>query len=65
MSFFNPKKFVGMKLEDAKKDANDCGFTIRVLKQDGQSFAGTCEVNRFRINVEVDNGVITAVRNVG
>ncbi len=56
---------VGKTLEEASALAAENGFTIRPTRIDGESLFGTCDMNRSRINVEVENNVITIVGRIG
>lgn len=59
------KKFaftlIGMKKEAADIAAEAEGFKTRVVEQDGQHFAGTCDYRFDRINLYITDGVITKV----
>jgi hypothetical protein len=49
-----------MTVDEATAWANERGMTVRVVKLDGESLPGTKDYRPERINVEVENGVITA-----
>ena len=51
---------IGMTVDEATAWANERGMTVRVVKLDGESLPGTKDYRPERINVEVENGVITA-----
>ena len=38
--------------------------TVRVIKQDGEEFMVTQDFRKNRVNVEVEDGKITKIRNV-
>jgi hypothetical protein len=59
------KKFaftlIGMKKDEAEVEAQKEGFNIRVVEQDGQNFAGTCDYRFDRINLYITDGIIKKV----
>jgi hypothetical protein len=56
---------VGVTAERAEEIAAEQGWTIRIVEQDGESFAVTMDFRQDRVNVVVADGVITAVANIG
>lgn len=60
---FKVQHLVGMSKEDAIQDIKSHGFKVRIRREDKESFAGTCEVDVLRINIEIDSGKITAARD--
>ena len=54
-------EYVGKTLEEAKKYAEDGGFTVRIVEQDGKSFVLTMDAKSDRLNFRVLNGYITDV----
>lgn len=55
-------KFVGFKLVDAERIAEQHGWLIRVIDKDGRV---TAEYVSRRINVVVEDGLIVEVVNLG
>ena len=54
-------EYVGKTLEEAKKYAEEGGFTVRIVEQDGKSFVLTMDAKSDRLNFRVLNGYITDV----
>lgn len=64
------QSLIGKSLEQAKELAGFNGFTIRVTREDNNNFPLTMDMRFDRIDVQIDNGVVTkcvtsVVRNVG
>lgn len=55
---FNPESIIGKTIEEANVVANENGYRIRVMCEDGQHFFGTCDYDLKRINVSTQNGII-------
>lgn len=49
---------IGMKKDAADVAAEAEGFKTRVVEQDGQHFAGTCDYRFDRINLYITDGLI-------
>lgn len=56
---------VGMKYPEAEGLAQQRGFILRVMVEDGKDCIGSCECRSNRINVEISKGTITEVINHG
>lgn len=56
---------VGYCLADAQKLAENFGYTIRVVREDGVDQAVTDDLREDRINVAVENGAVTEVVSMG
>lgn len=54
---------VGKTVEEAAKQ--EPAYTIRVIKRDGEPTVVTRDMNLFRINVEIENGIISKVVGFG
>lgn len=50
---------VGLTKEEAEEAAAEAGYTVRVTSEDGQMFPMTMDYRTDRINIEVENGVVT------
>jgi hypothetical protein len=61
---FDPESLVGMPKAEAERTARAAGWQFRVAREDGEEFALTMDYREDRVNVEVDDGVVTDV-NVG
>ncbi|MDO8391225.1 MAG: hypothetical protein Q7V57_12120 [Actinomycetota bacterium] len=58
-------QLLGVAEADAAKVAEQFGWTVRVVKRDGEQLAVTMDYNESRVNVVVEDGVITAVDSIG
>jgi len=56
---------VGMKLTEARRVAQEAGFTLRVKERDGKSLFGTCDRRNNRINVAVHQDEVVKTLGVG
>lgn len=54
---------IGKTLEEAKKELEDKDKIYRIIRIDGTRYCGTCDLNLDRINLEIDNGIVTTVSN--
>jgi hypothetical protein len=50
---------VGMDLTQAINLCKLSGFDSRVTREDSTHFVGTCDFRLDRVNLEVDNGIVT------
>lgn len=53
---------VGLPEDDATEAATRAGYTVRVVSRDGEGFAITMDYSPTRIDLDVDEGVVTAAR---
>jgi putative hemolysin len=53
------EKLIGMNLSDARLFCEQKGYTTRVMREDDMNFFGTCDLRADRVNLELDNGVVT------
>jgi hypothetical protein len=52
--------------EDAATDAAEaCGWILRVVRRDGEDLPATLDLRPNRVNVEVTDGEVTAIVNIG
>jgi hypothetical protein len=51
-------EYEGRTLEEATKYANDGGYTVRIVEENGISFMLTMDINPSRINFRVKNGFV-------
>jgi hypothetical protein len=58
-------EIIGMTLEEAKTYLEPHGLRVRAKSIDGNPMMGTMDMQPNRINVSVDNGVITGVSRRG
>lgn len=56
---------VGLTLDEATKLAEQSGWTVRVARENGVDLALTMDLVETRVNVAVEDGVITEVLNIG
>lgn len=52
---------VGLTEDEALKLAESNGWFVRVVERDGESFPATADYQEFRVNLTVENGVVTQV----
>ena len=57
--------FVGLELADFEEQVAGLGFVTRVVEEDGEGLDITFDVESDRINVAVDDGIVTELRPVG
>ena len=53
------KRIIGMQVDDARKQLEESGWSLRLVSIDGKGCVGTCDVRRDRINVKARNGIVT------
>jgi hypothetical protein len=53
------KDLIGMAADAAEACAADVGYTWRVYEQDGEQFALTMDYRVERINVKIEQGIVT------
>lgn len=58
-------QLLGVAEADAAKVAEQFGWTVRVVKRDGEQLAVTMDYSETRVNVIVEDGVITGVDSIG
>lgn len=56
---------LGKTLSTAEAVALKRGFTIRVLKKDGKAIITTCDICSDRMNVAIENGIVTKLISWG
>ncbi|WP_162941425.1 PASTA domain-containing protein [Desertimonas flava] len=56
---------VGLTEEDAEAAAEELGWTVRVTRRDGEDLPATMDLRENRVNVEVTDGEVTAIVNIG
>ncbi|MGK2878229.1 MAG: hypothetical protein ACSLFF_06600 [Solirubrobacterales bacterium] len=56
---FELSEVEGQQLSDVETWADDKGWTVRVVMEDGQSFPQTMDYSPDRVNTQVDAGVVT------
>lgn len=56
---------VGSTEDDAEAAAEACGWTTRVVRRDGEDLPVTMDLRMDRVNVEVTDGEVTAIVNIG
>jgi len=53
------KDLIGMAADQAEACAAEVGYTWRVFEQDGEQFALTMDYRVERINVKIEQGIVT------
>ena len=56
---------VGSTLADATEAAEEQGWILRVTREDGEDLPATMDLRPNRVNVEVTDGAVIAVLNIG
>ena len=56
---------IGKTIEEAVSVAAIQGLSVRVMKQDGREYMGTCDLRSDRINVAVVDGKVALVLSIG
>ncbi len=62
---FDARDLLGLSVEDAEQRAEAAGCTVRVLSEDGEERAATMDLRIDRVNVEVRDGIVVVLRNIG
>ncbi|MFZ9780104.1 MAG: hypothetical protein ACO3EM_08050, partial [Ilumatobacteraceae bacterium] len=52
---------LGFREADAQRCAEELGWAFRVGRRDGESFALTMDYSPQRVNVEIDDDVVTLI----
>lgn len=55
------EEYIGKTLEEAKKYAEDGGFIIRIVEENGKSFILTMDFRTDRLNFRIKDGYVTDV----
>lgn len=61
----NLDNFVGLKEKEAEETFKNGKKLMRVAKRDGKSFPLTAEFMSDRVNVEIENGVVSQILSIG
>jgi hypothetical protein len=56
---------VGLTESEATAAAEACGWILRVVRRDGEDLPATRDFRPNRVNVEVTDGEVTAIVNIG
>lgn len=57
---FQPGDYVGLTEVEAQTRASELGLaSVRIARRDGETFAGTADFRVDRLNIEIDNGIVT------
>ena len=59
------KIFFGLCEADAQAVADGLGYTLRVVRLDGEDLAVTMDFVEWRVNVAIENGIVTDVVSFG
>ena len=51
-------EYEGKTLEEATKYANDGGYNVRIVEENGNSFMLTMDINANRINFRIKSGFV-------
>jgi hypothetical protein len=58
-------ELIGKSEEEARLHLESQGKKLRVIKRDKESFMFTCEYWEGRVNVRVEDGVVSSIAFVG
>jgi hypothetical protein len=58
---FSKEEYIGKTIDEAKKYAEEGGFIIRIVEEDGKSFMLTMDFITNRLNFRVRGGYVTDV----
>lgn len=61
---FNAESLIGKNKEEAITIIKDSKLVVRIRNEDGKAYVGTCDFRIDRINLYIENGIITKA-NVG
>jgi len=53
---------IGMSIEEVSKDLTNCRIPWRITASEGYPAMLTCDFNPVRVNLEVQNGIVTRVK---
>lgn len=56
---------VGMEKADAAKHLESCGYSMRITIEDNKSYMVKGDINMKRVNVIVNNGIVTNIDKIG
>ena len=59
------KIFAGLCVADAQTVADGLGYVLRVVRLDGVDLAATADFVEWRVNVAIDNGIVTDIVSFG
>jgi len=59
------KAIVGKTVEEAHKTANEQGLRLRIRTLNGQGTMGTCDYVTNRVNIAVDDDIVTGIVGIG
>lgn len=57
--------YVGLCVADAKAAAETVGYTFRIVRENGVDLAVTMDYQGWRVNVAVENGIVTEIVSIG
>ena len=56
---------IGLDEKAAALEVEERHWVMRVVRENKQSMVGTCDLREDRVNVVVDQGIVTEVMGVG
>jgi hypothetical protein len=62
---FATEQLLGLALPDAERLAGESDCAVRVVERDGEPLAVTMDFSPTRINVAVEDGLVTEVQSLG
>lgn len=58
----NTEQYVGKPLVEVEKKLKESGTPYRILRKDKECFAVTMDLRMGRMNLSVDNGIVTSIK---
>jgi hypothetical protein len=59
LGHLNLQALVGRNAQEVQEELKAQKISVRVMKEDGESFIAIMNYNPGRVNLEVDNGIVT------
>jgi len=62
---FDESTVIGLDVDEAERVAADAGWVLRVARLDGEDLALTMDFRTDRVNVAVEDDIVTEVLSIG
>jgi len=60
----NALDLVGLSEDDFTRQAEALGYTVRIATLDGENLAGDANYIPTRLNIRIDNGIVTGIYSI-